>query len=80
MRVYPSRNYLITKLFIMDVLKYCKNKPKFIVDKAPWLIKGITSAGKTYIHQTFGKRSYVERVISEIKQFTRKFRRSLPKS
>ncbi|WP_457549534.1 hypothetical protein [Archaeoglobus sp.] len=49
---------------------------KFYADKAPWLRRGITSAGKTYIHQTFGKRSYVERVILEIKQFTRKFRRS----
>jgi transposase-like protein len=48
---------------------------KFYADKAPWLIKGIISAGKTYIHQTFGKRNYVERVILEIKQFTRKFRR-----
>ena len=48
---------------------------KFYADKAPWLIKGITSAGKTYIHQTFGKRNYVERVILEIKQFVRKFRR-----
>ena len=33
MRVYLSRNYLITKLFISEVLKYCENKPKFIVDK-----------------------------------------------
>ena len=26
MRVYPSRNYLTTKLFITEVLKYCENK------------------------------------------------------
>ncbi|RLI81931.1 MAG: hypothetical protein DRP01_10425, partial [Archaeoglobales archaeon] len=41
---------------------------KFYADKAPWLVKGIISAGKTYIHP-FGKRNYVERVILEIKQF-----------
>ena len=60
--------------FVRDFVSKLKAE-KFYADKAPWLIKGITSAGKTYIHQTFGKRSYVERVILEIKQL-RKFRRS----
>ena len=60
--------------FVRDFVKNMKAE-KFYADKAPWLIKGITSAGKTYIHQTFGKRNYVERVILEIKQFVRKFRR-----
>ena len=55
MRVYPSRNYLTTKLFIMEVLKYCENKPKFIVDKASWLIKALESLGLKYEHQPFRK-------------------------
>ena len=55
MRVYPSRNYLTTKLFISEVLKYCDNKPKFIVDKAPWLIKVLESLGLEYEHQSFRK-------------------------
>ena len=53
MRVYPSRNYLTTKIFILEVLKYCENKPKFIVDKAPWLIKVLESLGLEYEHETF---------------------------
>ena len=51
MRVYPSRNYLTTKLFIVEVLKYCK--PKFVVDKASWLIKALESLGLEYEHETF---------------------------
>ena len=46
MRVYPSRNYLTTKL--LEALKYCENKPKFIVDKASWLIKALESLGLEY--------------------------------
>ena len=53
MRVYPSRNYLTTKLFIIEVLKYCENKPKFVVDKAPWLIKALESLSLEYEHQSF---------------------------
>jgi putative transposase len=53
MKVYPSRNYLTTKLFILEVLKYCENKPIFIVDKAPWLIKALESLGLNYEHQSF---------------------------
>ncbi len=35
MRVYTTRNYLTAKSFIKEVLNYCENKPKFIIDKAP---------------------------------------------
>ena len=38
MRVYTTRNWLVTKSFIKEMLKYCKNKPKFVIDRAPWLI------------------------------------------
>jgi len=33
MRVYTTRNYLTAKSFIKEVLNYCENKPKFIIDK-----------------------------------------------
>jgi len=52
MRVYPSRNYLTTKLFISEVLKYCENKPKFIVDKASWLISALKSLNLDFEHQS----------------------------
>jgi len=38
MKVYPTRNYLTAKSFINEVLKYCKNKPKLVIDKVLWLI------------------------------------------
>ena len=53
MRVYTTRNYLTTKLFITEVLKYCENKPKFIIDKAPWLRKALESLNLEFEHQSF---------------------------
>ena len=43
MRIYTNRNYLVTRSFLKKVLKFCENKPKFIVDKAPWLIDALKS-------------------------------------
>jgi len=34
MKVYPSRNMLVTELFISDALNYCYGKPMFTVDDA----------------------------------------------
>ncbi len=52
MKVYPTRNWLITRSFIKEVLKYCENKPKFVIDKAPWLIKVLISNSST---KSFGE-------------------------
>ncbi|MCD6493538.1 MAG: IS6 family transposase [Archaeoglobaceae archaeon] len=41
MKVY--RNYLTTRSFIKEALKYCENEPKFIIDKALWLIDALKS-------------------------------------
>ncbi len=43
MRVYPTRNWLVTRSFIKEVLKYCENRPKFVVDRAPWPIQALKS-------------------------------------
>ncbi len=32
MRVYTTRNWLVTKSFIKEVLKYCENKPKLLIE------------------------------------------------
>ena len=53
MGVYTTRNYLTTKSFIKEVPEYCENKPKFIIDKAPWLIQALESLGLEFKHQTF---------------------------
>ena len=53
MRVYTTRNYLTTRSFVKEVMKYCKGKPKFIIDKAPWLIDALKSLNLEFDNQTF---------------------------
>ena len=52
MRVYTTRNYLTTKSFVKEVLEYCENKPKFIIDKA-WLIDALKSLNLEFEHHSF---------------------------
>jgi len=53
MRVYTARNHLTAKSFVKEVLNYCEGKPKFVVDKAPWLKSALESFGLEYEHETF---------------------------
>ena len=53
MRVYTTRNWLVTKSFVKEVLKYCENKPKFVIDKAPWLIEALKSLNLEFEHEGF---------------------------
>ncbi len=53
MRVYTARNFLTAKSFVKDVLNYCK--PKFVIDKAPWLRRAIESLGLNFEHEIFRK-------------------------
>ena len=53
MKVYTTRNWLVTRSFVKEVLKYCKNKPKFIIDKAPWLIESLKSLNLEFEHEGF---------------------------
>ena len=55
MRVYPTRNWLVTRSFIKEVLKYCENEPKFFIDKAPWLIDALKSLNLELEHERFRK-------------------------
>ncbi|MBW9221781.1 hypothetical protein KKP97_01860 [Methanothermococcus sp. SCGC AD-155-C09] len=32
MKVYATRNYLTTRSFVREVLMYCRNKVKFLID------------------------------------------------
>jgi putative transposase len=50
MKVYIARNYLTAKSFVKEVLNYCKNKPKFVIDKAPWLRRALESLGLKFEH------------------------------
>ncbi|ADC66057.1 transposase IS240-A [Ferroglobus placidus DSM 10642] len=55
MRVYTTRNILTARSFVKEVLNYCENEPKFLIDKAPWLRKAIESLGLEFKHETFRK-------------------------
>ena len=53
MRVYTTRNWLITKSFIKEVLKCCENKPKIVIDEALWLIEALKSLNLEFEHEGF---------------------------
>ena len=46
------------------------------IDRGPWLERGLRDLRIGFIHERFGKRSYVEREFLEIKNLLRKMRRS----
>ena len=53
MKVYTTRNWLVTRSFIKEVLKYCDNKPKFVIDRASWLTQSLESLKLEYEHEGF---------------------------
>ena len=53
MKVYTTRNWLVIRSFVKEVLKYCENKPKFVIDKAPWLIDALKSLNLEFKHEKF---------------------------
>ncbi len=65
MKVYTTRNYLTTRSFVKEVLKYCENKP-IVIYKAPWLVEALESLGLEYEYE--GVSRSVESVFSSFKQ------------
>ena len=53
MKVYTTRNWLVTKSFVKEVLNYCENMPKFVIDKAPWLKRVLESLNLEFEHKGF---------------------------
>ena len=56
MKVYPTRNWLVTMSFVKEVLKCCGNKPKFVIDRAPWLIQALKNLRLEFEHEGFWKK------------------------
>ncbi len=53
MKVYMTRNWLVTRSFVKEVVKYCGNKPKFITDRASWLVEALKSLNLEFEHEGF---------------------------
>jgi len=51
MRVYTTRNWLVTRYSVKKVLEYCENKPRSVVDKAPWLVEAFKSLNLEFEHE-----------------------------
>ncbi|MEM3550195.1 MAG: DDE-type integrase/transposase/recombinase [Candidatus Bathyarchaeia archaeon] len=73
MRVCSARNYLTSESFFKSVLKCCKGKPEFIVDRAQWLKDALITFRLAYNHQTRGLRSLIESTFPSFKQRTKIF-------
>ena len=53
MKVYTARNWLVTRYFVKEVPKYCESKPKFVIDRAPWLIEALKSLDLEFEYEGF---------------------------
>jgi putative transposase len=73
--VYASRGRGIPSAikFLRKVLDSCECKPVIVVDRGPWYRWALDRLGITYIHETFGKRSRIERWFREMKNRTKMF-------
>lgn len=55
-------------VFLRMVLKYCENKPEFVVDRGFWYLWAFKRLGLKYRHKTFGDRNAVEGFFSQLKE------------
>lgn len=56
-----TRSSLDAEIFIKYVLRYCTNRPLFLVDHGPWYPYAFEQLGLEYKQQTFGERNSIER-------------------
>jgi putative transposase len=54
-------------------LDSCEGKPFIVVDRGPWYRWALERLGIFYFHETFGKRSRIERWFREMKNRTKRF-------
>ncbi|MFQ6134501.1 MAG: hypothetical protein ACE5KU_01635 [Nitrososphaerales archaeon] len=46
-----TRSSLDAELFLKEVLRYCENRPFFLVDKGPWYPDAFRNLGLEYRHE-----------------------------
>ena len=78
--VSMARHQFLVSEFIRMVLKYCKNKPKFIVDRGIWYKNAFERMGFTYENEKFGRRNVVEQFFSLLKARTKRFYNRFPRN
>jgi transposase-like protein len=72
--VSPGRSSLDAYFFLAKVKAKCKGKlPAIIVDKGPWYVDTLARLRFQRIHETFGRRNYVERLFRYLKERTKVF-------
>ena len=65
-------------VFLREVLKYCENKPEFVVDRGFWYLWALKRLGLKYRHETFGDRDTIESLFSSLKERTKRFHNRFP--
>jgi len=78
--VSMARHQFLVSKFIRMVLKYCKNKPTFIVDRGRWYKNSFKRMGFTYENETFGRRNAIEQFFSILKSRTKRFYNRFPEN
>ena len=73
-----SRGSFEAYVFLREVLKYCENKPEFVVDRGFWYLWAFKRLGLEYRHETFGDRNTIESFFSSLKERTKRFWNRFP--
>jgi len=55
------------------ILRLCRNKPLFLVDRGPWNPRAFVQLGLRFRHMTFGLRGRIEQWFSQMKERTKRF-------
>ena len=76
--VSKGRSGFEAYVFLRMVLKYCENKPEFIVDGGTWYLWAFRRLGLKYRVETFGDRNAVERFFSQLKDRVKRFWNRFP--
>ncbi|XRP96539.1 IS6 family transposase [Methanocaldococcus sp. 16A] len=76
--VSKTRCYLDTILFVKNILKFCSNKPKILVDGGKWYPWALQRLGLKFERVRFGLRNCVESFFSLLKRRTKSFYNRFP--
>lgn len=76
--VTPARSSFEALQFLRAVLRRCRNRPLFLVDRGPWYVWAFQRLGLEYRQEKFGERSAIERWFGVFKQRAKLFWKRWP--